>query len=200
MRLHKLVRRSFTMVELMAAMAIIAILAGIGVKGMQFANQAAAEGATKASMVKTEIFLENFKKKYGYYPQQSSAGDMDLSSTLVTLLGKGTDDDGNEKDPSEGDVEGLLSILINDYTTVKNSGLLEVTAGEDDNENATIEKISFLDGYGSYLQYKCPGDNKLSSYDLWSEGTDGWSDMTKADNYYDDPNSQGNADNITNWE
>jgi len=182
MGFKKYYRRSFTLVELMAAMAIIAILAGLGVKGMQFANQAQAEAATKANMVKVDVILENFKKKYGFYPQQSTAGNMNLAPSLKDISGGGY----------LSSVDDLLTPLIDDYTSQKNSGLFSTSSSDEDGDSSsddTISAVNFTDGYGANFQYKCPGDNNKLGYDLWSMGADG-----------KDSTADEKLDDITNWE
>jgi len=205
------IRRSFTLVELMCAMAVIAILAGLGVKGMQYANLIAAENATKAYMAKVSTFLENFKKKYGYYPQQSG-GDMNLIQPLRDASGTA----------HLSSVEDLLAALIDDYTSEKNSDFFSTSnarydSNGDGNTNNSddeeVSKVSFTDGFGQNFYYKCPGEKNMSSYDLWSKGANGMSDVDGNDKEDNSTNNGGlttdqrnggsddvNLDNITNWE
>jgi len=186
----KCYRRAFTMIELMAAMAIIAILAGLGVKGMQFAQSIQAEAATKARMEKVKVILESFKKKCGYYPQQSSAGDINLFGVVSDISGK------SNLQMTPDHVDPIIESLVDDYTSLINSGEFvvglssvdhdqdEPTAVEPTGRVKRVSKIYFVDGLGQAFQYKCPGDRNVSSYDLWSEGAD----------------AGQNYDDITNWE
>lgn len=213
MGFKKYARRTFTMVEVMAAMAIIAILAALGVKGMQFANQAAAESATKANMEKVKIFLEDFKKLKGYYPQKSfnfsnsgndfTDGDkLYLEFELVNtdspnLIGSGS----NYEDNAE------FKKFFKDYTELLNSGFIEAVDTDSDNAD---DVIRFLDGYGTNFYYICPGIRNVKSYDLLSAGSDGFFDYEenkddtnsneKGNSYYSTSTKKGNVDNITNWQ
>ena len=73
-------RHSFTLVELMAVIAIVAILAGILLGGVSFAQNRAREAQTIARMEQFQIALEAFRADYGFYPMQA-AGDVDFSHT-----------------------------------------------------------------------------------------------------------------------
>ena len=209
MRLHKLVRRSFTMVELMAAMAIIAILAGIGVKGMQFANQAAAEGATKANMERVKVVLEDFKKLKGYYPQQNT---LPVSGTADHQLSIELKDNTKANYLKSSTADPELYDVIPNYTDLVNSGVMERSTSDESTSGADDGKdsIKFVDGYGSYFYYQCPGNYNPKSYDLISAGSDGFFEYAigaddtqstaKGNNYYDTSKDQGNVDNMTNWQ
>ena len=206
MRLHKLVRRSFTMVELMAAMVIIAILAGIGVKGMQFANQAAAEGATKANMEKVKIFLEDFKKLKGYYPQKSATGVPDSSDDTYHLKIELASSDSTKANylTSNNDSSELYTVIQN-YTDLINSGLIERSTTDESASGAGdgTDSFKFMDGYGGYFYYACPGIVNVSSYDLISAGSDGYFQYENATEYNPDgknSDTQANWDNITSWQ
>ena len=190
-------RHPFTMVELMGVMAIIAILAGLGVKGMQFASQASSEAATKANMEKIKIILENFKKVKGYYPQQKNElgqkMNRDQNGILQFEVGNG--------DSVNSITEGELDKVIPNYTELINSKVIKKTS---------TGNIIFYDGYGNYFYYRCPGYYNWKSYDLVSCGPDnyliytaGSDDSNPAqfgNSYYDDNNGRGNVDNITNWQ
>jgi prepilin-type N-terminal cleavage/methylation domain-containing protein len=66
------IRRGFTLIEMLAVIAIIAILAGIVFKMMAFANRKASEARTIAILEKVANALTEFKAEYGQYPPVAS--------------------------------------------------------------------------------------------------------------------------------
>lgn len=58
----------FTLLELIAVMAIIAILAGLGAKGYNAARHQAKESRAKAEIEKLRNLLNEYRVEYGRYP------------------------------------------------------------------------------------------------------------------------------------
>ena len=75
-------KRTFTLVELLAVIGILAILAAITVGGLSFATSKADEAKTIAIMEEFEIALEKYKEDYGVYPIQTSAGDVNFAQDI----------------------------------------------------------------------------------------------------------------------
>ena len=65
-------RFSFTLVELLGAMALIVILAGIAFSGYTYAMNRAKESATTSTIKQIETALEAAKIKAGYYPASAN--------------------------------------------------------------------------------------------------------------------------------
>ena len=61
-------RRSFTMIELLAVMAVIAILAALVIGGTRLAFRKGQEGAIRAKLNKMTLALDQYKRDWGYYP------------------------------------------------------------------------------------------------------------------------------------
>ena len=74
-------KRTFTLIELLAAIGIIAILAAITIGGLSFATAKADYSKTQSIIEKFGVALENFKSDYGHYPVQKTAGDLDTSTS-----------------------------------------------------------------------------------------------------------------------
>lgn len=74
-------KRHFTLVELLAVIGIVAVLAAITVGGLSFATARADEAKTLALMEEFEIALEKYKEDYGVYPIQETAGDVKFSDS-----------------------------------------------------------------------------------------------------------------------
>ena len=74
-------KRTFTLIELLAAIGIIAILAAITIGGLSFATAKADYSKTQSIIEKFGVALENFKSDYGHYPVQKIAGNLDTSTS-----------------------------------------------------------------------------------------------------------------------
>ncbi|MDF7826819.1 prepilin-type N-terminal cleavage/methylation domain-containing protein [Pontiellaceae bacterium B12227] len=81
--------RGFTLIELLVVMAIIGILAGLGVGGYRLARRAALEGRAQAEIELLRTALEEYRVEYGSYPRQvGSTPFFNLAeiSTLTNLV------------------------------------------------------------------------------------------------------------------
>jgi prepilin-type N-terminal cleavage/methylation domain-containing protein len=63
--------RSFTLIELMAVVAVIAILAGLVLGGAGAVRQRAARGQAKAEVAAIEVGLSRYQMDFGNYPSSS---------------------------------------------------------------------------------------------------------------------------------
>ena len=70
--MKKAERKNFTLVEILAVIAIIAILAGLTMGISSLVMRKAADTKTTAAIKYVEIALEKFKNENGYYPPQST--------------------------------------------------------------------------------------------------------------------------------
>jgi prepilin-type N-terminal cleavage/methylation domain-containing protein len=136
--------RFFTMVELLATIAIIAVVAGIVLGGMNFAARRADEAKTLAIMAEFEMALDAFKHDNGYYPPCATASDIKYKLN------------------SSGKVNIVLG---SDYLFENAQGRAYMELGQ-----ITTAPQNFVDAWGNALQYQCPGTNNPQSYDLWSKG------------------------------
>ncbi len=66
-------RHGFTLLELLAVMVIIAILAGLGAKGYTLAKRTTKESRAKAEVEKLRAALEEYRVEFGAYPIQDSS-------------------------------------------------------------------------------------------------------------------------------
>ncbi len=91
-------KKGFTILELLAVMVIIAIVAGMGVKGYNLARRQAKESQAKAEIEKLRTALEEFRVEYGRYP--ASAGRQSMADLVAGLSAE-------QGELIEGSVEGL---------------------------------------------------------------------------------------------
>ena len=63
-------KKGFTLLELLLVMAVIAILAAVGVKGSNLARRLAKESQAKAELEKLRTALDEYRIRHGGYPSQ----------------------------------------------------------------------------------------------------------------------------------
>jgi general secretion pathway protein G len=97
-------RKHFTIVELLVAISIIAVLAGMLVGGLGGAQEQGSKAATKADILKLEMALEQYKRDNGAYPWITI-------SDPKTLTQNPTSD---ANDPSIADILAFESFTVND--------------------------------------------------------------------------------------
>ena len=141
-------KRYFTLVELLAVIGIIAVLAAITVGGLSFATSRADEAKTIALMEEFEIALEKYKEDYGVYPiQKEATGTTDLEKKYKVDFSDSkwanfTNKNGNNK-LGRPYMEGIGNIT------------------------------TFEDGFGNAFQYEYPNSDdsrNTTKYALWSLG------------------------------
>ena len=143
-------RQYFTLIELLAVMTIIAVLATIVTGVSNLAGTKAAVGKCKSQMQQIELALEQYKSEYGYFPQT----------------------DGDAIEISEEFVKGEK--VNGDW----HHGLQSSDANEKGDYLVNLSDLDFLgdnlvDPFKKPYRYRCPGDKNPQSYDLWSYGPDG---------------------------
>ena len=141
-------KRTFTLIELLAVIGIIAILAGLTVGGLSFATSKADEAKTIALMEEFETALEKYKEDYGTYPIQTTAGKVDFNEDQWNFFTNKSADLSPSKPNKRNKpyMEGIGNISI------------------------------FEDGFGNAFQYQYPNSDasrNTTKYALWSKGKDG---------------------------
>jgi len=99
-------KQHFTLIELLTAMAIVMILAGITIGGISYASARADQAKTLATMAEFETALEDYKNDYGAYPVFS--GKVNLSDSVWDKFTNKNDDNKKKKPYSENYASGLL--------------------------------------------------------------------------------------------
>ena len=186
-------RAAFTLIELMAVITIIIILAGLVVGGMGFVNERQAKEKAKVQLALLSKALEEYKLDTGTYPPTpnktgafaTSAGTT-TSSILFDYLFWDSDRDTSG---GVGDTDQKVYIPELDPATSK-QGWTTGTASA---------KTTIVDPWGNQYCYRSATDStgKANSgtqnpdFDLWSMGKDGKSNP-------DTPTNKDNRDDIKN--
>ena len=160
----------FTLVELLAVMAIIAILSGIGFGAYTFANTRAKESATESLLKQIEAGLESFHTKNGYYPKSGANGFSEIaftvdSSNRVTGVDFG---DAATKLTYDSSASTRKTRMENEkFESFAKALDLEVIK-KHLNASGVLE-----DAWGVAIYYRSPGTFTKGGFDLVSAGPDG---------------------------
>ena len=163
-------QKKFTLIEILAAVAILAILAGITTGIIGYVRAKTSEARTLATIEIIKVALEQYKEKYGYYLPISKGNYVKFRTDAVTDVDKATKDNFNQ---------------FVDYNSFIKQG------------TAVGNAYEIHDGYGkdSYIWYCYPGKVNKGSYDLGSLGAD----KKSGDGGADTPDANfGAGDDITN--
>ena len=152
----ELMKRSFTVTELLVAIAIVVILAGILIGGIGYAGRRADEAKTIAAMQALSAALEAFRAEKGYYPsfRNDPYGSVDYEVRFYRN--------------AAGELTLCFRGVSLEYKFVDNKGKPFLELG-----NVTgSTKETYVDAWGKGLLYQCPGTHNKSSFDLFSCGPD----------------------------
>ena len=156
----------FTLIELLTVITILAILMGMAMAIISYAQGKAAEDKTKGAMSAIKAGLERYYDRNGEYPEPMENNGMGTSGAIAlyqALLDDGDDEIfGGPNNPSDGRPgEEMLVDLFG-------KGLVG-----DDGDGVYYLK----DGYDRPFMYQSydpenPDATNQPTYDLWSYGTD----------------------------
>ena len=144
---------NFTLVEILTVVAIIGILAGIGLGVTSYVTNKNREVQTQTTIKMLEMILSQYKNKYGGYPA--------LNGKPVNSLGQAV-----FKLPLEPGNNHPLVALFHDVSYNNN----EIAGIKGLNIKITGSDVLILDGWGSPIVYVYPGVFNKKSFDLGSAG------------------------------
>ena len=191
----KTLRFRFTLVEVLAVVALISLLAAIGFGAYSYAMNASRESNSKALFKRIEAGLESCRTKFGYYPVSTSFTAISFTlkrdTSLVSAIQFGTD-------AMSSDYEKEFLRVVDEESLKKN--MIKTL-----NASSVSEKdFDLEDGWGGTIYYRYPGLINKGGYDLVSPGPDGkFGKNNKADpqsdrsDYYSD--NEKICDDITNF-
>ena len=164
--------RGFTLVELLAVMALIAILSALGFGVYSYAKGKARESATEALLKQVEAGLESFHTKNGYYPRSTGGGFGTIAFTFasdgtVQSINFGTEtltrQTISQNDP-QAKMKYMKNAKLESFTKAVDMQVLKSNLNSDN---------ELTDAWGSKVYYRSPGEFKRGSFDLISAGPDG---------------------------
>lgn len=195
----KTLRFRFTLVEVLAVVALVSLLAAIGFGAYSYAMNASRESNTKALLKRIEAGLESCRTKYGYYPASTS---LDLikfkldSSNLISDVEFNATSESNKTTLSDEMRKEFLRVI-------EEESLKKGKTGD----------FFLEDSWGGKIYYRYPGQINKGGFDLIAPGADGGFGSGKAENppeptegsltqerdYYYSSDNEKICDDITNF-
>jgi type II secretory pathway pseudopilin PulG len=157
-------QRQFTLIEILAVITIIMILAGVAIGVTAVTNRKSMESKTKSIMKTLEWALEEHREDYGFYPRSgdpavdNDANEFDLDDQWYNISNWTWYDKGeSQKIITGSSLEGYSETFQR-----PNGGTPYL-------DEELYDGLKVIDAYGNAFQYECPGTHNRESYDLWSE-------------------------------
>lgn len=183
---HRNGKAAFTLIELMAVITIIVILAALVISGMGFVTERQAKEKARVQIQLISKALEDYKLDNGAYPGSDNTSDGTGQSSYLfqaLFLGYGPDRKAPDDDPNNP-----AKIYISDLDPATNKqGWTTGTASKD-------PKTKIVDPWGHEYRYRsalgpASGDGGAATanaltinpdFDIWSAGKDGKSNPANA--------------------
>lgn len=191
----KTLRFRFTLVEVLAVVALVSLLAAIGFGAYSYAMNASRESNTKALLKRIEAGLESCRTKYGYYPASQNFRwiliQLDTSTKLVS---------GIQFDVSSSET-GMSGTSLSDEMRKEFLRVIE----EESLKKGQTGDFVLEDSWGGAIYYRYPGQINKGGFDLIAPGADGrfgsgnaTTPPTARTSYYSTDNEKI-CDDITNF-
>ena len=195
----KTLRFRFTLVEVLAVVALISLLAAIGFGAYSYAMNASRESNTKALLKRIEAGLESCRTKFGYYPVSTSFTAISFTlkrdTSLVSAIQFGTD-------AMSSDYEKEFLRVVDEESLKKN---MIKTLNASSESTTTEMSFDLEDSWGGKIYYRYPGQINKGGFDLIAPGADGrfgsgnaTTPPTARTSYYSTDNEKV-CDDITNF-
>lgn len=202
----------FTLVEILAVVALIGILTAIGFGAYTYAMNSAKESSTKALIKRLESGLESCRTKFGYFPATCTTGNQPQRRFMALKFEQNND----------GEIDNIIVALVNNngnisstpfftFPTEMRQEFLKVVEAETlkkSLERGGSNQEVLIDGWGGVIYYAYPGFINETGFDLVSAGPNGRFGNTSGgsatpetvrDRYYDTSTNEKNCDDITNF-
>jgi type II secretion system protein G len=194
-------KAAFTLIELMAVITIIVILAGLVVGGLGYVNEKQARSKAQVQIALLSKAIEEYKLDMGTYPGPNNgavAGTGATSQLYTELFYEGYDYSRQSTPPAtwEKTVGGVkvpkatkIYLPELDPRTSKMGWVNSTTA---QTPPATLTTPFIADPWGKEYKYRRGNNAQNPDFDLWSSGKDGLTNTGT-------PNHAQNRDDIKNF-
>ncbi len=185
-------RRGFTLVELMAVITIIVILAALVVSGMSFVTARQAKNKAQVQIELLAKAIQDYKLDMGRYPgvveDTPIAGDKMTEELWAALFYEGYLAAENPSAVTTGNEATVIYLPQLDPTSSKQGWVGPAT------KMPTKSKI--LDPWGREYRYRKGANAQNPDFDLWSTGKDGETNPANSAGALKDPK---NRDDLKNF-
>ena len=174
-------RRGFTLIEMLATITIIVILAGLVVAGMDFVKEKQRRATAEMQIKLLANACEEFKLDHGFYPgisDSSPADGKNMSNELFRDLYWDSNRDGSGP--------------LNDLTQKIYIAELDPDHNKQGWTDGKGQAARILDPWGNEYRYRKGSSAQSPDFDLWSVGKDGKS-------FPDNPKDKANRDDVRNF-
>lgn len=188
----RIARQGFTLVELMAVITIIVILAALVVGGMSFVTAKQAKNKAQVQIALLSKAIEDYKSEMGRYPGVADNSPVDgknmTEELYEALFYEGYQATENPGATTTGNV--ATKIYLADLDPVSNKQGWTAPA------TSVPTKAKILDPWGREYRYR-KGDNAQNAdFDVWSSGPDGETNAGNSSGALKDPK---NRDDLKNF-
>ena len=156
---------SFTLVELLAVTALVALLGAIGFAGYGYAMNASRRAATESLIQQISAGLENFKIKNGYYPVSKGYEPITFfqNGDYITAIGWGKKSDGKYETSWGNSSDTQPGVTVKAFLKPFDQEKLK----------KNISGGNLVDSWGGAIYYRYPGKFNKTGFDLIAPGEDG---------------------------
>jgi general secretion pathway protein G len=189
-------RAAFTLIELMAVITIIIILAGLVVGGMGFVTERQAKEKAKTQVALLSKAIEEYKLDMGKYPgtaDNTGIAGTGVSEQLYQALfyqGYEFSKNPNRTDTPTNPKASKIYLPELDPRSSKQGWVNSVTSAE------PPASTKIIDPWGQDYRYRKGTNAQNPDFDLWSTGKDGKSQTGNTDSQI---NHRENKDDIRNF-
>lgn len=215
-------RHSFTLIELLTVIAVIAILAGIMLPAINGAREKAKATKAKTEIKSLQMAIQQYETTYGYLPVAGSSDVAVVGTTYANLIGDLSSASGSTR-TNPRNLCFLETQTVNTYKDPwGNDYCVFIDANYDRVINAAVgasskpfwrEHTPYPDHDAASYALKGPWQDVRASVAIWSLGPvvgdklcntiPAYSSHDPHPNFWDDGGksaSQGNGHNINSWE
>ena len=164
----KKTNKNFTLVELLCAVGLVVILAGIGFSAYSYASHRGKEAATRSLINRLAAGLETLKTKHGLYPAcdgfSTIAVTVNTSTGLISKIKFGTASGAYEIDTDASDAvkKKAFQAQMKDFLAVVDGESLK----------KYVSNGLLTDAWGGEIRYCYPGKINKTKFDLVAPGAD----------------------------
>lgn len=161
-------RNTFTLIEILGVMVVIAILATIGFAGYSYANNKSKESATKGLITRLNAAFEYAHQKSGFMPPSgNNYVQLGVTNETVTV---GSDVISVNADDNQHLTGGTNPRTRKMYAEFCKNFIQSLQM---DSMSRFIENGVIIDAWGNPVYYRYPGVLKTGGFDLIAAGSDG---------------------------